>query len=143
MTEVPKSAHEKTGGMMYFPRMLDKIRLHQAGRLRADFIENLGRRADGWCTSFLRISYDDLKLRVREGGSDEAILQWCFSHGRILNEVDLMVWNSFMSKLGWNDFYTARLQQGKVASGFADRSDIVTMVDYFDVDEGRPLQTGR
>ena len=56
MQEVPKSAYEKVGGMMYFPRLLDKIRLHAAGRLRADYQENLGRRADGWCVGFLRVS---------------------------------------------------------------------------------------
>ncbi len=137
MQEVPQSAYEKVGGMMYFPRLLDKIRLHAAGRLRADFQENLGRRADGWCVGFLRVSYEQLKTRVLAGGSDEEILQWCFTQGRALNEVDLLVWNSFMTKLGWNDFYSARLAQGKRESGLAERSDIVTMVDYFDADEGR------
>lgn len=137
MQEVPKSAYEKTGGMMYFPRMLDKIRLHEAGKLRVDFIENLGRRADGWCVGFLQVSYAQLKARVLTGGSDEEILQWCFTQGRALNEIDLMLWNSFMTKLGWNDFYSARLQQGKTESGLAEREDIVTMVEYFEVDEGR------
>lgn len=137
MQKVPKSAYEKSGGMMYFPRMLDKIRLHAAGELRADFVENLGRRADGWCVGFLQVSYPALKEKVLAGCSDEEALRWCFAQGRTLNEVDLMLWNSFMTKLGWNDFYSTRLQQGKAESGLGKREDIVTMVEYFEVDEGR------
>ena len=36
MTTYPKSPKEMTGGMMYFPRMLDKIRLHGRGELHED-----------------------------------------------------------------------------------------------------------
>ena len=45
----PKSPKEMTKGMMYFPRMLDKIRLHARGELHEDYHENLGtpQTADG------------------------------------------------------------------------------------------------
>jgi len=33
MSTYPKSPKEMTGGMLYFPRMLDKIRLHGRGEL--------------------------------------------------------------------------------------------------------------
>ncbi len=42
--------------------------------------------------------------RVLQGGNDEEILDWCFETGRALNEGDLLVWNSSLSKLGWTDF---------------------------------------
>lgn len=137
MKRVPKSAYEQTGGMMYFPRMLDKIRLFAQGNLRPDFHANLGKGADGWCTNHLRIDYTELKARVLAGGTDDEILQWCFEKGRVLNEIDLFIWNLFITKLGWNDRVSARLQELKIESGFGDRDDIVTMVDYFEVDEGR------
>jgi len=49
MSTYPKSPKEMTGGMMYFPRMLDKIRLHASGELSEDYHANLGkpRTADG------------------------------------------------------------------------------------------------
>lgn len=133
----PKSAYEKVMGMAYFPRMLDKIRLHAKGQLRPDFHANLGKGADGWCTGFLRVSYVDLKERVLQGGTDEEILLWCFEKGRELDDTDLMVWNHFATKLGWRDMATPRLEKYKAESGLAERGDLVTMVDYFDVDEGR------
>ncbi|MDB6111873.1 MAG: hypothetical protein JWR69_3623 [Pedosphaera sp.] len=137
MSTPPKSAHEKTGGMAYFPRMLSKIRLHAKGDLRPDFHANLGKGADNWCTGFLRINYADLKQRVLDGGTDEEILQWCFAKGRALDATDLMIWNAFITKLGWNDLASPRLQKLKAESGFAERHEIVTMFDYFDLDEGR------
>src|SRR6202521_2083174 len=106
MPTYPRSPKDCASGMMYFPRMLDKIRLHARGELRPEYHANMGlpRSADGVCLNFLRIKYEDLKKRVLEGGSDEEILEWCFQNGRRLNEGDLTVWNCFMAKFGWNDF---------------------------------------
>jgi gluconokinase len=123
--------------MRYFPRMLDKIRLQEKGQLRPDFRANLGHGADGWCCSFLRVNYSTIKRLAREGKTAEEIFSWCSQNCRQLNEVDLLVWNSFISKLGWNDFASNRLKEVKAESGLSDRDDIQTMGDYFDVDEGR------
>jgi hypothetical protein len=139
MTVYPRSPREKTGGMMYFPRMLDKIRLHARGELHEDYHANFGgaRRMDGACCNFLRINHVDLCERVRQGGSDEEILRWCFEKGRPLNEGELMVWNSFISKFGWNDFATSMLERAKQKHGIENRTDIVTIPDLIDWDEGR------
>jgi hypothetical protein len=134
---VPRSAYDQVDGLLYFARLLDKIRLHARGELREDFHENLGKGADHWCVGFLHVDYDALKHRVLEGGSDEEILHWCFAKGRELNDVDRMIWNQFAKKLGWNDIATARLEVLKTQSGLADRCDIQTMMEYFEVDEGR------
>lgn len=137
MNAVPKSPTETTGGMRYFPRMLDKIRLQSAGHLREDFHQNLGKGADQMCCRYLRVDYSKLKERVLTGGSDEEILEWCYTQGRTLDETDLMVWNGFAAKLGWKDFASNRLQQLKTECGLAHRDDIQTMSDFMDVDEGR------
>ena len=125
--------------MMYFPRMLDKIRLHARGELGEEYHANLGktRAADGACSNFLRVKYADLRNRVLTGGTDEEILEWCYENGRQLNRGDLVVWNGFVSKLGWNDFVTPVLEEQKQKYGFAHRTDIVTVPDFMDLDEGR------
>jgi gluconokinase len=134
---VPRSAYDQVAGLLYFARLLDKIRLHARGELREDFHENLGKGADHWCVAFLHVNYEALKDRVLEGGNDEEILHWCCAKGRELNEVDRLVWNEFVKKLGWNDFATHRLELLKTQSGLTERSDIQTMTEYFEVDEGR------
>jgi hypothetical protein len=139
MSTAPRSYLDRTGGMTYFPRMLDKIRLHAAGQLREDCHAMLGRSfgGDGLCCNFLRIDYDELKKRVLEGGTDEEIFEWCQEKGRRLNKGDLTIWNAFVQKLGWKDHATATLEKWKSESGHADRRDLLTIPDYTDVDEGR------
>jgi gluconokinase len=139
MSTYPKSPNEMTGGMMYFPRMLDKIRLHGSGELPEDYHANLGkpRTADGACTNFLRMNYGVLRQRVLKGGTDEEILEWCYANGRRLNEGDILVWNGFVSKLGWNDFASPLLEEGKQKCGIPDRTDIVTIPELIDFDEKR------
>ena len=85
----------------------------------------------------MHIAYEALKQRVLAGGNDEEILAWCNAQGRALNDADRMVWNQFVTKLGWNDFASQRLETLKAQSGLADRTDLQTMPQYFDVDEGR------
>src|SRR5205823_1530319 len=135
----PKSPSEMVGGLRYFARMLDKIRLRARGELHSDYHANLGHRkaADGTMCNFLRIDYEQLRQRVMEGGTDEEILEWCYLNGRRLNEGDLFVWNNFSAKLGWNDFATPTLERRKKELGISDRTNIQTMGDLFDYEEGR------
>ena len=145
MATYPKSPKEMTKGMMYFPRMLDKIRLHLRDDLHEDYQENFGalKAADGICCNFLRVHHRDLIERVKQGGTDEEILGWCFEKGRRLNDADLFVWNGFASKLGWRDSITPRLEQRKRKMGIADRNDIQCIPDLIDFDEGRFSEASR
>ena len=135
----PTSPNESTKGMIYFARMLDKIRLHARDELPGEYHKNLGaiRAADGACCNFLRVDYRDLEERVKQGGSDEEILEWCFEKGRRPNEGDIFVWNGFASKIGFRDFATETLEKQKKEQGISDRADIATIPDLMDFEEGR------
>ena len=137
--KVPKSPTEMTHGMVWLPRMLDKIRLHAQGQLSQEYIDNLGIGFDGRCCRFLRIEYEALVDRVQQGGDDEEILEWCFESGRRLSDEDIEVWNGFISKRGWRDSPSVveGLEQTKRASGLGHRKDILTFFHFDDVDEGR------
>ena len=139
MSDYPKSPAEAVGGMLYFGRMLDKIRRQARGELGQDYQANLGRAraADGACSNFLRVNYEDVRERVLAGGSDEEILEWCFEKGRRLNAGDLVVWNGFVSKLGWHDFATPNLERAKKELGLEGRDDIQTMGQLIDFEENR------
>ena len=135
----PKSPREATSGLVYFPRLLDKIRMHLSGELHDDYKENFGapQTADSAICNFLRIDHRDLIKRVEQGGTDEEILEWCFEKGRRPNEGDIRVWNGFISKLGWRDWITPRLERRKTEMGCADRVDIECIPDLIDFDEER------
>ena len=99
--KVPVSTYEKTLGMLYFARMLDKIRKMDKSELREDFHGNLGEGIDARCVKYLRVKYDDLVKQTLLGGSDEEVLQWCYQAGRELDANDIFIWNQFVSKFGW------------------------------------------
>ena len=137
MKTAPLSAYQETLGMIYFARMLDKIRLNAAGELREDFCDNLGSGFDERCVNYLRVEYADITARVLRGGGDEEILRWCFEAGRELDENDIFIWNQYLKKVGWKDGATEILARRKMESGLAGRDDIETMLEYFEYDEGR------
>jgi gluconokinase len=137
-----RSPSEKVDGLFYFGRMLDKIRLHARGELPPDYHPNLGKGFDEKCVRFLRVNYDQLVERVKEGGTHEEILEWCFSVGRKPSEDDVYVWNEFMRKRGWNDEVSEIMKRRKTEAGMSDRSDIQTAFQFIDADEGRLPKSG-
>ena len=136
----PRSPYEKVGGIVYFGRMLDKMRLKAAGELHPDLHQNLGIGFDKRCVDFLGVSYEELAQRVLEGLDDSAALEWSLATGHRPTEADIAIWNEFMRKRGWNDEASETLNRRKRESGLWDRDDIRTMFDYIDADEGRPAQ---
>src|ERR1044071_2546161 len=135
-----RSPGEKVGGLVYFGRMLDKIRLQAKGELPEEYQPKLGKGFDLSCVDFLQIDYGEVVERVKKGESDEQILDWCFEKGHKPTENEIQVWNEFMRKRGWNDELSATLIRRKGESGMAERSDIRTMFDFIDADEGRFLK---
>ena len=141
LTPIPglRSPAAHVNGLVHFGRMLDKIRLHHAGQLPAEYVSNLGKGFDGRCVSFLRISYPALVDRTTSGSSssDEELLAWAFAEGRQPTAEEIEIWNEFMTKRGWKDPMSETLVKRKHEHAFADRSDIETFFQFIDADEGR------
>lgn len=135
-----RSPSAKIGGLVYFGRMIDKIRAQARGTLPPEYQQNLGRGFDHQCASLLGVNYEALVERVLRGGEDDEFLEWCYSFGRRPTEDDMFVWNEFMRKRGWNDDITETLKRRKKESGMAGRSEIETMFAFIDADEGRPIR---
>jgi Domain of unknown function (DUF5069) len=134
-----RSPSATVGGIVYFGRMLDKIRLQAKGELPVDYQPNLGKGFDEFCVNFLDVNYDELVEQVKENGSDEDILAWCFKKGGPPSDDEIFVWNEFMRKRGWNDDITETLARRKRESGISERGEIETMFAFIDADEGRPV----
>lgn len=139
-----RSPYDMVHGLVYFGRMLDKIRLHRDGKLPEGWAKMNGAAQgyDGICCRFLRIDYPALVAETLRGGSDEGLLEWAFTHGRKPTEEDLLVWNGYMSKRSWRDEHTSRLHFRLEESGMPVGAAL-TMFDYMDLDEGRPLRFPR
>jgi gluconokinase len=136
-----RSPHETVGGIVHFGRMLDKIKLHAQGKLPDDYIKNLGVGFDGRVCSLLGVKYEDVIARVKLGGEDQDILEWCLTNGRKPSEDEIEIFNGYLRKRGWPDDASARLAQRKKEYGISHRDDIQTFFDLIDVDEGRDVRT--
>ena len=132
-----RSPYDKVGGLVYFGRMVDKIRIHVQGELPLEYQANLGKDLDQNCVNFLGVTYDLVVQYVNAGLSDEAILQSCFGMGRRPSEDEIYMWNEFMRKRGWNDDLSETLELQKKKEAMLSRSEIKTMFQFIDADEGR------
>src|SRR3954466_2482319 len=131
-----RSPYAKVGRIVYFGRMLDKIRLHARGALPSDYIANLGKGFDERCTSFLRVNYDELKARVLVGDlGDEQLLSWAEQRGGPRSDEECEIWSSFMMKRGWRDV-GAEILAKRISDSRLEGKPIMTMFDYLDFDEG-------
>ena len=125
-----RSPYDKVGGLVFFGRLLDKIRLQAQRQLPQEWETGVAVSADGRCVRFLRVTYESLVKRALQGGSDNEILEWCFQCGQRPNNEEIQIWNAFMTKRGWRDDAGDTLAQAKSGAGLSHRADIQT---YFDL----------
>ena len=142
-----RSPYAKVGRLVYFGRMLDKIRLHAAGQLPADYVANLGDNRpgvfDSRCCAFLRVRFDELTARTLAGGlADEQLLAWCHERGGPRTDEECFTWNGFLMKRGWRDDAAPRLRL-RIAESGLESKPIMTFFDYIDFDEGRDPVAGQ
>ena len=142
-----RSPAAQVNGLVYFGRMLDKMRLAATGKLPEGWEAQRGVAMagsfDARCCRFLHIDYAALEAETRKGGSDEILLEWAFKHGRRPNDEEIEIWNAFMTKRGWRDAGTQRLNERLAEIGLPSGT-VQTMFEFIDVDEGRlKLPTAR
>ena len=59
---MPVSPYVKVGGLVWFARMVQKIRLKYWGKLLEDYSAYMGQGFDRRCVTFLGISYESLRV---------------------------------------------------------------------------------
>ena len=146
MPSVPglPSPYESLDGLVYFPRMLAKIRLHAAGKLPEEYIPYLGeafegRTFDSRCCRFLGVPYGEFVIRTLEGGTDAEILDWARTQGKNPSTEEITIWSTYAAKRGWRDDGAAHRAKWTGDEGF-DPAIILTFFDLIDAIEGRPLR---
>jgi len=141
-----RSPSDQVQGLVYFGRMLDKIRLAAAGKLPEGWQPARGAAMkgsfDSRCCNFLGIDYVALEAQTLQGGTDEELLAWAFAQGRQPSEDQIEIWNAFMVKRGWRDAGTQRLNERLAEIGLPPGT-VQTMFEFIDVDEGRLAVAGR
>jgi hypothetical protein len=99
--------------------------------LPEEYRPNFGVGLDG----MLGVTHVDLIERMRGGGSDEEILEWCYARGTRLNSAQVHIWNEFARKVGWNDRVAQFLSKVKTEDGTT--AELSTAFELIDYREGR------
>lgn len=136
-----RSPFDQVNGIVYFGRMLDKIRLYEAGTLPEGWHAARGSTMkgsfDSRCCGFLGIDYAAIEAETLKGDkSDAELLEWACQHGRRPTGQEIEVWNAFMTKRGWRDAGTQRLNERLAEIGLPPGT-VQTMFEFIDLDEGR------
>jgi len=131
-----RSPYYRIGGLVFFGRMLDKIRLNGAGKLPEDYAKNVGKGFDMRCAEHLGLPYETIVKRTLEGGTDEEILAWCRGNGAKRSELEVEMWNCFIMKRGWRDSASDIIKR-RIAEDSLEGKPIETFFDLIDYDEGR------
>lgn len=136
-----RSPFDQVKSLVYFGRMLDKIRLAAAGTLPEGWQPMRGNGMKGSfdqrCCTFLDIDYTALEAETLKGDkTDEHLFEWAFAKGSNPSAEQIEVWNGFMTKRGWRDAGTQRLNERLAEIGLPPGA-VETMFEFIDLDEGR------
>ncbi len=136
----PRSPREQMDGWCYLPRFLDKVRLHLAGQLHADYQPNFAHK--GFDAAWLEaagLKAEDFIAAVRGAITDGQVFDWVRQNVK-KSAAEKAKFNEYLLNRGREAHDPAireRLKQRKAESGLAHRDDITTFVDFIDADEKR------
>jgi hypothetical protein len=134
----PRSPRETMDGWMYLPRYIDKIRLHLAGRLHADYQENLGKGFDGMWLKYAGIKHEQMIDVVEKSITDGEVCDWVRHNVKKSPAEKAAHTKDILSRPKADDAEAvARLKMRKEQAGMANRGDITNFVDFIDADEKR------
>ena len=137
-TIYPRSPRETMAGWTYLPRFIDKIRLHLAGKLPADYQPNFCKGFDGQWLEAAGVKAEELIEVVRRSVTDGEVCDWVLKNVKKPESVKAAHRDHLLNHPKKEDAESqARLKMRKEQSGFAHRDEIQTFVDYIDADEKR------
>jgi hypothetical protein len=134
----PRSPRETMCGWIHLPRFIDKIRLHIAGKLHADYQPNLCKGFDGLWLETAGVKAEQFIEVVRNSITDGQVCDWVRLNVQKPESVKAAHRERMLnSPRKDNPEMQARLKMRKEQAGLANRDDIQSFVDFIDADEKR------
>jgi Domain of unknown function (DUF5069) len=134
----PRSPRETMCGWMYLPRFVDKVRLHLAGKLHADYTGNFCKGFDKLWLETAGVDARTFIEVVRNSITDGEVCDWVLKNVKQPDSVKAAHRDRLLNSPRADDAaMQERLKLRKQESGLAQRDDIRSFVDYIDADEKR------
>lgn len=133
----PRSPREMMAGWVHLPRFVDKVRLHLAGKLHADYQNNFTKGFDGEWLKAAGVNAAQFMNVVKASLTDGQVCDWVHTNVK-KTEAEKATFNQFVLNRGRDaEDAAARLKTRKAECGLAHRDDVQTFVDFIDADEKR------
>src|SRR5271155_2704433 len=97
----PRSPREMMSGWVYLPRFVDKIRLHAAGKLHADYQENFTKGFDGYWLKTAGVASEPFLEMVRASITDGQVADWVAKNVK-KTEAEKTAFNHYVLNRGRN-----------------------------------------
>jgi hypothetical protein len=125
-------------GWTHLPRFIDKVRLHLAGKLHADYQPNLCKGFDGLWLETAGVKAEEFIEVVRNSITDGQVCDWVRQNVRKPEAVKAAHRERMLSYPKKGDAeMEARLKMRKEQAGMGSRDDVQSFVDFIDADEKR------
>src|SRR3954451_5582426 len=120
----PRSPREAMSGWVHLPRFVDKIRLHLAGKLPADYQNNFTKGFDGTWLQAAGVTAEQMIEVVKNSVTDGQVADWVAKNVK-KSEADKATFRDFILKRGTEGGeITERLNMRKKESGLEHRKEI-------------------
>jgi hypothetical protein len=140
--QYPRSPKEQIDGLCYLGRLIDKVRMCNAGQIQNYNYLSLG--FDKYLLDHLNITGEDFEKRVLQGGTDAEIADWIRANGKALTEQETIGWNKMVhtgkpqNELVQQRFDTLLDEVARKRGVSVDQLPTVsTWADLIDLDEDR------
>ncbi len=125
-------------GWMHLPRFIDKIRLHLAGKLHADYQSNFCKGFDGLWLETAGVDAARFIEVVKNSVTDGEVCDWVLKNVKLPESAKQAHRERMLNYPRKDDeALVARLKMRKEQGGLAHRDDVQTFVDFIDADEKR------
>ncbi len=134
----PRSPRETMDGWPHLPRYVDKLRLHLAGKLHADYQPNFGKGFDGGWLKAAGVTHEQMLQVVKHSVTDGEVCDWVHKNvKRPASEKAALLARMLDYPKADDAEGIARLKMRKEQAGLTHRDDIKNFVDFIDADEKR------
>ena len=138
----PRSPKIRLGNIAHLGRMIDKVRLRQAGQIPDYNYLTVG--FDRYLLDFLELDTSAFEQNVRDGGTDQDILDWVRAQMTTRTPEELAGWNERIEASGpMDDTAKSRFQQRledvakKRGVPVATLPHVTAWADLIELDEDR------
>ncbi|MDH4098475.1 MAG: DUF5069 domain-containing protein [Nitrospira sp.] len=140
--QYPRSPKSLLGGVAHLGRLIDKIRLRNAGQIQDYNYLTVG--FDKYLIDFLGIDAKAFEQRVLAGGADEELLAWVQANGKSVTDAEIRLFSRNLLKAGPKDDEIRQRFQSRLEDIAAKRGVpvgslplVTTWADVIELDEDR------